>query len=140
MALIVEGFFLCDAAHDYGGRVSALGAFVNLVQARTLPAVHPIGIVARLAWPYEEVGEGHTVAVEVRHDADNELIARIEGALRPHEPHAPHRDLPVGLNLAVPLQLHLRRPGFYSARLIVDGSEVRDVRRPLKVVSELPVP
>jgi hypothetical protein len=138
MTVTVEGFFLCDSAQDYGGRVSALGAFVNVIQARALPAMHQIGLVARLAWPYDEAGEGHTLAVEVRFDADDELIARIEAGVDPGLPQAPHPDLPVGLNLVVPLGLHLRRAGFYSTRLIVDGTEV--VRRPLKVVSELPMP
>jgi hypothetical protein len=141
MTVNVEGFFLCDAAHVYEGKVSVLGGFLSAVHAQALPIVLPLTLVTRLAWPYDEVGEGHAVAVEVRHDADGELIARLEAAMpRGQPPDVPYPDLPVGLNLVAPLQLHLRRPGLYSARLIVDGDEVAAARRPLKVVTALPMP
>ena len=139
MTVSVEGFFLCDAAHVYEGKISVLGGFVSAIQAQSLPIVLPIALVTRLAWPYDEAGEGHTVAVEIRHDADGELIARLEATLPPQQPDVPHPDLPVGLNLVAPLQLHLRRDSLDS-RLIVDGDEVAAARRPLKVVTDLPMP
>ena len=114
MTVSVEGFFLCDAAHVYEGKISVLGGFVSAIQAQSLPIVLPIALVTLLAWPYYEAGEGHTVAVEIRHDADGELIARLEATLPPQQPDVPHPDLPVGLNLVAPLQLHLRRDGLYT--------------------------
>jgi hypothetical protein len=140
MTVTVEGFLLCDSAHDYGGRVSALGAFVSVIQARALPTFYQVGLVVRVAWPYDEFGDGHMLAVEFRYDADDELIARVEAGTAPHEPEARHPDLPIGVNLVAPIGLHLRRPGMYSVRLIIDGTEASDLRRPLKVVTELPVP
>jgi hypothetical protein len=134
MPLSVEAFFLSDAAHDYSGRVSVLGAFVNLIHARELPAIHQLFVVARLAWPYEEIGLGHQAAIEIWDEAVEQRLVRFGGELPQHEPDAPHADLPVGVNLVAPLAVQLQHDGLYSVRLVVDGDEVVDVRRPLKVV------
>jgi hypothetical protein len=39
----------------------------------------------------------------------------------------------VGVNLVAPLAVLLQHDGHYSVRLVVDGDEVVDVRRPLTV-------
>ena len=70
----VELFALCDAAADYNGKLSLLGAF-DAIWARTAPAVHPQCAVA-LRMRFSKVEEGeHKVRINIV-DADGKSVVK----------------------------------------------------------------
>ena len=70
----VELFALCDAAADYNGKLSILGAF-DAIWARTAPAVHPQCAVA-LRMRFSKVEEGeHKVRINIV-DADGKSVVK----------------------------------------------------------------
>jgi len=70
----IELFALCDAAADYNGKLSILGAF-DAIWARTAPAVHPQCAVA-LRMRFSKVEEGdHKVKINIV-DADGKSVVK----------------------------------------------------------------
>ena len=70
----IELFALCDAAADYNGKLSILGAF-DAIWARTAPAVHPQCAVA-LRMRFSKIEEGeHKVKINIV-DADGKSVVK----------------------------------------------------------------
>ncbi len=70
----IELFSLCDAAADYNGKLSILGAF-DAIWARTAPAVHPQCAVAlRMRFSRVEEGE-HKVRINIV-NADGKSVVK----------------------------------------------------------------
>ena len=70
----IELFALCDAAADYNGKLSILGAF-DAIWARTVPAVHPqCSVALRMRFSKIEEGE-HKVKINIV-DADGKSVVK----------------------------------------------------------------
>ncbi len=70
----IELFSLCDAAADYNGKLSILGAF-DAIWARTAPAVHPqCSVALRMRFSKIEEGE-HKVKINIV-DADGKSVVK----------------------------------------------------------------
>ena len=114
----VELFALCDAAADYNGKLSILGAF-DAIWARTVPAVHPQCAVA-LRMRFSKIEEGnHKVRILIV-DADGQEV------VKPFETSAniKYRENINSIAANMILNLHgIKFPGFgeYSIDLTVDG-------------------
>lgn len=71
---------LCDAAADYNGKLSLLGAFDTILVSQ-LPAVHPhcsVGI--RIVFTDEDTGEHHLRLAMIDADGKN-LLPKVEARL-----------------------------------------------------------
>jgi hypothetical protein len=125
------------ASVDATGLVSMLGAFVDTVNAPSLPFRQQLWVVARLLLDEEDRAQPHTTTLVVEHSDGTEPVARIEAAMQP-TPDGRTFDplMPVGAPVVFPLQLEFRRRGIYVVRLVVDGEALWET--PLKVRSAIP--
>lgn len=131
---ILEGAFLCDTARDYGGRLSALGVFINLVRAPELPTVRELTLVIRVGWVTEGSSfelEDYPVDVTVR-DPDGEPIQGATFRASAASQTNAHPELPAGANLVLPLVLELRRPGVHTVDISLEGHPMKSL--PFKVI------
>jgi hypothetical protein len=113
-----EVFALCDAAVDYGGKLSLLGAFDGIF-AREAPVVHPqCAIALRLRVARSEEGK-HEITINFI-DADGHLVMpSVRGGVDVRMP--PNRDS-VAVNLVLNIhQLRFTRFDDYAVDLSVDG-------------------
>lgn len=125
----IEIFALCDAAVDYGGKLSLLGAFDGIFTRET-PAVHPqCAIALRLRVSRLEEGQHQIVLNFI--DADGRLVMpAVTGNFEVRVP--PERES-VAVNLV--LNIHqLKFPSFgdYAVDLMIDGRP--EASLPLAVV------
>lgn len=129
----LEFAFLCDAASDKGGALDALGIGTTLVFAQSLPAMHQLTLVLRVAWTGGPITAGPKVLnIEVK-DPNGEPIAAINGHVGLAEPLSnPHPEIPVGANLILPLPLQLRTYGLHHIEISFEGDTYTPL--PLKVV------
>jgi hypothetical protein len=114
----IEVFTLCDAAVDYGGKLSLLGAFDGIF-ARETPVVHPqCAIALRLRVPRAEEGK-HNITINFI-DADGHLVMpSVHGGFEVRMP--PQRDS-VAVNLVLNVhQLKFERFDDYAIDLTIDG-------------------
>ena len=74
----LSGAVICDAARDYGGKVSILGGFVNIVHAPAFPIAAPIWFAGRVAFDAEEATRPHVILVRARSEA-GETLAEVRG-------------------------------------------------------------
>lgn len=129
----LEVFALCDAAVDYGGKLSLLGAFDGIF-AREAPVVHPqCAIALRLRVPRAEEGKHHLTINFI--DADGRLVMPSVNA-----------DFEVGIpperdSVAVNLVLNIHQLKFdqfedYAVDLTIDGRP--EASLPLVVVQRPP--
>ncbi len=115
----IELFALCDAAADYNGKLSILGAF-DAIWARTAPAVHPQCAVA-LRMRFSKIEEGeHKVKINIV-DADGKAV------VKPFEASAniQYREDVTSIAANMILNLHgVKFPVFgeYSIDLAVNGN------------------
>jgi hypothetical protein len=120
---------LCDAAADYEGKLSLLGAFDTII-ASTLPAIHPqCALALRIVFRKEEEG-AHQLRLSFV-DEDGRLVVPVletgmEVSLPPNFFFSARN---VILNLQ---QLELAREGFYEINLEIDGRAVISI--PLQVI------
>ena len=130
----VELFVLCDAAADYNGKLSILGAF-DAIWARTVPAVHPQCAVA-LRMRFSKIEEGeHKVKINIV-DADGKSV------VKPCEASANIKFQKEITSIAANMILNLHGIKFpvfgdYSIDLTVDGKH--EASLPL-YVNQLPAP
>ncbi|BET66221.1 hypothetical protein ASA1KI_11390 [Opitutales bacterium ASA1] len=125
----VEVFALCDAAVDYGGKLSLLGAFDGIHALHT-PVIHPqCAIALRVRVPRAEEGKHLIVLNFIDADGRN-VMPSVNGNFEVHMP--PDRDS-VAVNLVLNIhQLRFERFGEYAVDLMVDGVQAASL--PLIVV------
>jgi hypothetical protein len=127
--LDVEFAFLCDAALESGGKVSALGIGIDQITAAAVPAVHPmLGVVVGFRYIVTESG---TKKVEVRLiDADGgNVVPPVEGEMVLADP---TDGLSGRGNLILQLGgLQFPKYGQYSVEIGVGGQSIASI--PLRV-------
>jgi len=131
----VEVFAICDAAVDYAGKLSMLGAFDGIFAPRT-PVIHPQCAVAlRLRVSREDEGK-HLITINFI-DADGHLVMpSVNGNFEVRMP--PERDS-VAINLVLNIhQLKFDHFGDYAVDLMIDGEQEGSL--PLNVVQRQPPP
>jgi hypothetical protein len=131
---IFDTAFLCDAASEYGGRLSALGAFINTIHVGSLPGLAQISLVLRLSWLMgdETRFSNYQTRVEVRTPRGRQIqetVLSIEGEMAGTEEAA---DLPVAANLILPLVIPLEELGVHQVVISIENTEVKTI--PFKVL------
>jgi hypothetical protein len=124
---------LCDAAVDYGGRLSLLGTFDAIV-ARQFPTVHPHFTVAlRLAFEKSEEGS-HNLRVDFVDEDGHPVMLGVEIALRVQ---VPDDALAISQNLILNLQnVRVNRAGHYAFAVLIDGRLAASIPLQVKLPSE----
>ncbi len=109
---------LCDAATDYGGKLSLLGTF-DTIMARQLPAKHPQCSVA-LRVVFDRSDEGaHRLRIDLV-DADGKSV--MPAVDIPFEVRLPADALHLSRNFIINIQqLKFDQPGHYAVAIAVDG-------------------
>lgn len=125
----LEVFALCDAAVDYAGKLSLLGAFDGIF-AREAPVLHPqCAIALRLRVARVEEGKHHLVLNFI--DADGRLVMPSVNAN--FEVRIPPDRESIAVNLVLNIhQLRFERFGEHAVDLAVDGRQEGSL--PLMVV------
>jgi hypothetical protein len=119
---------LCDAAADYGGKLSLLGTFDTIV-ARQMPASHPQCAVAlRLVCDRQAEG-GHMLRVDLVNADGRSVMPPIE---IPFDVVLPSDSLHLARNFILNIQqLKFQEPGYYAVAVAIDGQIVSSI--PLRV-------
>jgi hypothetical protein len=112
---------ICDAAVDYGGRLSILGAF-DVIHAHRFPAVHPhCSVALRIRFDRIEYG-AHPFILNIVDEDGNNIIPPIQGNM---EVKMPPGFISSAVNVVLNLQgLKFERPGEYSVNFELDGEQV----------------
>ncbi|MGH9078202.1 MAG: DUF6941 family protein [Acidimicrobiales bacterium] len=111
---------LAHGAQDVAGLVSMLSGFIEAVSGPQLPLRQNLWLVSRLEVDTDELGQAMLVVVRVEH-SDGEQLARVDANLVAQRSPAYSVELPVGVNLVVPLSLEFRREGLYRVTVSADG-------------------
>jgi hypothetical protein len=113
----IEVFALCDAAVDYAGKLSLLGAFDGIF-ARETPVVHPqCAIALRVRVPRAEEGKHHLTINFI--DADGRPV--MPGVNANFEVRIPPERDSVSVNLVLNIhQLRFTTFGDYAVDLVID--------------------
>jgi len=116
----IEILTICDAAVDYGGRLSILGAF-DVIHAHRFPAVHPhCSVALRIRFDRIETGQ-HPFVLNIVDDDGNNIIPPIQGSM---DVKMPPGFISSAVNVVLNLQgLKFDRPGEYSVNFELDGEQ-----------------
>ena len=119
---------LCDAAADYEGKLSMLGAFDGIL-AQQFPILHPqCSVALRIVFRKEEEGVPKLL-VKFGDEDGRPIVQQID---TPFEVRLPKDSFFATHNLVLNLQrLKFDRPGVYSVDLYIDGASVASL--PLQV-------
>lgn len=114
----VEIFALCDAAADYGGKMSLLGTF-DSVRARQFPVAFPHCAVA-LRLRFERIEEGdHRVRMNFVDEDGRPVIPSLDNNLAVH---FPAEEPSVCANMVLNINgMKFEKPGRYAIDLAIDG-------------------
>ena len=120
----VEILTLCDAAADYQGRLSLLGAF-DTINATTFPATHPhCSIALRIRFHRIEDGP-HSIRIHVVDDDGALIMPNLEGQIGVSFVDDSET---ASVNFILGIQgLPLAKPGTYAVNLAVDGKQEASV-------------
>ena len=125
----VEIFALCDAAADYGGKLSLLGTF-DSIHAKQFPVSHPHCAVA-LRVRFERIEEGeHRVRINIVDEDGKSIAPSVDGNIGVR--------FPVNLssvcaNMVLNINgMKFDKPGRYAIDLAIDTRHERFL--PLNVV------
>ena len=124
----VEILTLCDAAADYQGRLSLLGAF-DTITSSSFPSTHPHCAIA-LRLRFDRIEEGsHAIRIHVVDDDGAFILPSLEGHLGVS---FVDNSETAAVNFIFGIEgLPLSRPGTYAVNLGVDGKQEASV--PLSV-------
>lgn len=131
---ILQGALLCDAAHDYSGKVSILGGFVAATYVPRLPVPAAVVFAGRVGFSREETTDAHELLVQAWAPDETTLLGQV-GATLAANPPRPTNEIPElvsGVNLVFPFPFPLVAEGVHWVALSVDGAEFS--RLPLKVI------
>jgi hypothetical protein len=126
---ILQGAVICDAARDYGGKVSILGGFVSILWPTQLGIPAPIWFAGRVAFSHDELDRPHSLQIIIKNDQDAEL-ARVTGEMPIQDStQLPTQELMGGTNLVLPLPFPMLSYEMHWIELWVDNVSL--VRLPL---------
>ncbi len=129
----VEIFAICDAAADYGGRLSIMGTFEGIASAVEPIVRERCVIAARLRFQGDEAGS-REVAVQIVGEDGQQPLPTLQ--TRMDVKMAPGRSS-MAYNLVLNLNnISLPRFGAYEIRLLVDGECQKEI--PLLVARAKP--
>ena len=113
----IEIFALCDAAADYGGKLSLLGTFDRII-VKEFPASHPHCCVALRA-RFDRIEEGdHRVRIRIVDEDGKPIGPGVDGNIAVRFP--PKLDS-VCANMVLGITgLKFEKPGHYSIDLALD--------------------
>lgn len=116
----VEILTLCDAAADYQGRLSLLGAF-DTITAASFPATHPHCHIA-LRIRFNRIEEGsHSIRIHVVDDDGSLIMPNMEGQIGVGFIDGTET---ASVNFILGIQgLPLAKPGTYAVNLAVDNKQ-----------------
>jgi hypothetical protein len=119
---------LCDAATDYGGKLSLLGTF-DTIMARQLPAKHPqCSVALRIVCDRADEGS-HRLRIDLV-DADGKSV--MPAIDIPFEVKLPSDALHLSRNFIINIQqLKFDQAGHYAVAIAVDGQVEKSI--PLRV-------
>jgi len=125
----VEIFALCDAAADYGGKLSLLGTF-DSIQVKQFPATHPHCAVA-LRVRFERIEEGdHRVRINIVDEDGKSIAPSVDGNI---EVRFPPNFSSVCANMVLNITgMKFDKPGRYAIDLAIDTRHERSL--PINVV------
>jgi hypothetical protein len=125
----IEVFSLCDAAVDYGGKLSLLGAFDGIF-AREAPVVHPQCAIALRVRVFRPEDGRHEIVINFIDADGHPVMPPVQGGFEVRMP--PNRDS-LAVNLVLNIhQLRFERFDEYAVDLAIDGRQ--EARLPLVVV------
>lgn len=125
----VEIFALCDAAADYGGKLSILGTF-NQIQAKQFPAAHPhCAIALRIRFDQIEAGD-HRVRISIIDEDGKAIGPSVDGNIGVR---FPPNFTSVCANMVLNINgMKFEKPGRYSIDLAIDARQEKSL--PLNVM------
>ena len=131
----IEIFALCDAAADYGGKLSLLGTFDSL-QVNQLPATHPHCAVA-LRVRFERIEEGdHRVRINIVDEDGQSIAPSVDGNIGVK---FPPNVSSVCANMVLNINgMKFDKPGRYAIDLAIDARHERSL--PINVLQVEPKP
>lgn len=133
----LEIFTLCDAAHDYGGKLCILGAFDH-IRAKAVPLTHPhLAVAIRVRFHRIEEG-AHKLRLTFADEDGKAVMSPVEAGVQVRfadNARSATMNLVLGVNA-----LKLERFGEYSVDLGVDGVHLGSHPLYLERVAELPAP
>jgi hypothetical protein len=125
----IEIFALCDAAADYGGKLSLLGTF-DQIMVKQFPVAHPHCSIA-LRVRFDRIEEGdHRVRISIVDEDGKAVSPNVDGSIGVRFP--PHF-LSVSANMVLGINgIKFEKPGRYSIDLAIDARHEKSL--PLNVV------
>lgn len=124
---------LCDAAGDYEGKLSLLGAFDTIV-AQQFPILHPhCSVALRMIFRKEEEG-WHSLMVKFGDEDGRPIVQPIETSF---EVRLPSDLFLITRNLVLNLQhMKFEKPGLFSVDIYVDGAVAASIPLMVRLVSD----
>ena len=124
---------LCDAAADYGGKLSLLGTF-DTIMARQLPAKHPqCSVALRVVFDRSDEGS-HRLRIDLV-DADGKSV--MPAIDIPFEVKLPTDAFHLSRNFIINMQqLKFDQPGHFAVAIAIDSHVETSI--PLRVDVNLP--
>lgn len=115
---------LADYVRQDGNAVHIMGAGIDTVFARQVPAVHPFGVAARISFgTTEEPGEQHRLRLTFSGPDSPVLQADTAFVTPPRVPGVPEH-WRTGLGIAMQIAVPLPRYGDYSCELSIDDGAI----------------
>ena len=130
---IIESAFLCDHAVDYGGRLSALGLFANLVQAPAIPTMHSLTLVLRVGWLANRLVDVRlALTIRVTGPTGDELaVVEMTGEIDDQD--LEHPEIATGINTILPLVFGITMAGVHQVEIYFEEDLMESI--PFKVVT-----
>ena len=133
----VEIFALCDAAADYGGKLSLLGTF-DSIQVKQFPATHPHCAVA-LRVRFERIEEGnHRVRINIVDEDGHSIGPSVDGNI---EVKFPPNASSVCTNMVLNINgMKFEKPGRYAIDLAIDARHEKSLPINVAQIDQKPQP
>jgi hypothetical protein len=120
---------VADYVRAERGMAHVIGAGIDTVYARQVPAGQNLGLLIRLTFARSECGRPHRVEVFFQ-DEDGERLAELNGTVTPEWANDPPGGR-VGVGLTFNIGLALPRYGLYSFEILVNDTLMKSI--PLRV-------
>jgi Family of unknown function (DUF6941) len=122
---------LCDYARAEGGVAHVIAAGIDTLHRPEVPSVANLGLLARLVFADEEIGEPHQFEARLR-DQGGEQVGQLNVIAVPHQVEG----LPEGWQTAALLAINFGVPlpsyGAYTLTILLDGTPAKTIN--LRVV------
>ena len=112
----IEVFTICDYAQDNGGKMTIVGTF-DVINASTIPFLHPCFVALRLRFQKSEAGH-HKVVMKLS-DKDSKELANVAAEFDIGLPRVGDHST---ANLPIPMNIKFETDGKFKFELLVDGT------------------